>query len=134
MKKRILSLAILDSLSVGAYAQGNTIFSRIKHKVTAVVDSGCDLTVENINYSILTMPLSDNTAQENMNIKCSKGQLSIAIKLNTNENYRFEQYHYGYGPECIYIILLMSLWEEFLVVMGKYAQHVAYSSQTVAVL
>lgn len=133
MKKNILSLAILGSLSVGAYAQEIPYFPTSNIEVTAVVDAGCDLTAENINFGILAMPLSDSTAQADMNIKCSKGtNLSIAIKLNTNENYRFEQYRNGYGPE--YNIYNSS--NEFVgriaCGQGKYEQHVAYSSQTVA--
>ena len=81
MKKNILALAVLSSLSTGAFAQdprNNDI------KVTADIHAGCDLTADNINFGVLMMPLSDSTAQANMNVKCSKGaNLQLAIAYNS---------------------------------------------------
>ena len=94
MRKNILTLAILGSLSASAFAQDPR---NSDIKVTADIHAGCDLTADNINFGVLMMPLSDSTAQANMNVKCSKGaNLEIAINYSenasssSNSNYRLE--------------------------------------------
>lgn len=69
MKKKLLTLAILGSLSVGVFAQdpSNNI------EITAEVDAGCSLIAENINFGVLAMPLSDQSAQSRIRVHCSKG-------------------------------------------------------------
>ena len=103
MKKNILTLAILGSLSTGAFAQDPR---NSDIKVTVDIHAGCDLTADNINFGVLMMPLSDSTAQANMNVKCSKGaNLEIAINYSenasssSNSNYRIEKILSSYGKE-----------------------------------
>lgn len=108
MKNNILNIVVLGSLSVSVYAQETTYFPTSNMEVTAVVDAGCDLTAENINFGILAMPLQDNTAQSNMNIKCSKGaNLELAINYSDNVSNASSEYTIvrnqtrpqGNGPE-----------------------------------
>lgn len=81
MKRSILSLAVFSSLSMSAFAQ-NTSTPKFNSdiEVKAVVDAGCFLTAENINFGVLQMPLQDQSASSNIQIKCSK---NIRFK-NTN--------------------------------------------------
>lgn len=104
MRKNILALAILGSLSASAFAQDPR---NSDIKVTADIHAGCDLTAENINFGVLMMPLTNSTAQANMNVKCSKGaNLEIAINYSENasssssnlSNYRLE-YSTGSGAD-----------------------------------
>ena len=108
MKKNILTLAILGSLSTGAFAQDPR---NSDIKVTADIHAGCDLTADNINFGVLMMPLTNSTAQANMNVKCSKGaNLEIAINYSenasssSNSNYKLEhRTNYGADGESVHI-------------------------------
>lgn len=96
MNKKILTLAILGSLSTGSFAQDPR---NSDIKVTAKIDPGCFIEAENINFGVLMMPLTDNRAQSNITVKCSKDtQMSLSIlygnvsnSSGTNSRYTINQ-------------------------------------------
>lgn len=67
MKKTIITIAILGS-SLGANAQATNTGTM---EINAVIDAGCFLTANNINFGILQMPLSNQNASSEMTVKCS---------------------------------------------------------------
>lgn len=85
MKRNILTAGILSVLSISAFAQDtSTPKFNSDIEVKAVVDAGCFLTAENINFGVLQMPLQDQSASSNINVKCSKGaNLQLAIAYNS---------------------------------------------------
>lgn len=79
MKNKIITLTILSSLSLSVCAQ-NSNTSNIE--VSADVNAGCNLTAGDINFGILMMPLTNQSSQSNLNIKCSNNaayEISIAF-------------------------------------------------------
>lgn len=78
MKKKLI-LMILTGLSSSAFAQSATPQSNSNLEVKAVVDAGCFLTADNINFGILMMPLTNQVATSNIQVKCSKG---VNLKFN----------------------------------------------------
>lgn len=76
---KLVALSIV-STSVNAQLSNNNDI-----KVQAVIESGCYLTANNINFGTLIMPLSNQAASSNMNIKCSKNApYDIQIGYGTN--------------------------------------------------
>lgn len=71
MKRNIL-FSVLSLFSVASFAQSSNPQSNSDLEVTAVVEAGCDLSAENINFGVLMMPLSDQSAQSKLAVKCSK--------------------------------------------------------------
>lgn len=142
MKNNILNIVVLGSLSVSVYAQETTYFPTSNMEVTAVVDAGCDLTAENINFGILAMPLQDNTAQSNMNIKCSKGaNLELAINYSDNVSNSSSEYKIvrnqsrpqGNGPEYeVYDSSGMLLGTMGCGYPNTYPNHVYFTTQKIA--
>lgn len=88
MNKSILSLTILSSLSFNAFSQDNSVpkFNQ-DFKVSAVIEPGCFLTAENINFGVLQMPIQDQSTQSNINIRCSKAaNLELSIDYSNSSN------------------------------------------------
>ena len=75
MKTNILILAVLSSLSTGTFAQSSSPQSNSDIEVTAVVEAGCYLTADNINFGILQIPINDQSASSQMRIHCSKNAI-----------------------------------------------------------
>lgn len=78
MKKILKTSAIFSVLLVSnlGHAQSNS-----EIEVSATVDPGCFLEAENVNFGSLIMPITNQSAQSEMKIKCSKNtSLSISIE------------------------------------------------------
>jgi spore coat protein U-like protein len=76
MKKYYLFM--LPILQVNSFAQTPQMNSDIQ--INAKIEAGCFLTADNINFGILSMPITNTTAISAMNVKCSTGApLSIDI-------------------------------------------------------
>lgn len=81
MKINIITASILSTLSLSVSAQDtSTPKFNSDLEVKAVIDAGCFLTAENINFGVLQMPLSDQSSSSNIKIHCSKNtNLKISI-------------------------------------------------------
>ena len=108
MKTNILILAVLSSLSTGTFAQSSSPQSNSDIEVTAVVEAGCYLTADNINFGVLQMPLNDQSASSNINVQCSKGanlQLAIAYnsqgQVSSGGNYTVQRHDAGTAAEFV---------------------------------
>lgn len=83
MFNKITLTSIFSLLSLSALAQSTTPQSHSDIEVTAVVDAGCFLTADNINFGVIMMPLQNQSAQSQINVKCSKNaNLILSISYN----------------------------------------------------
>lgn len=69
MKNKLFILTALSTLGTPLLAQDPR---NSDIKVTADIAAGCYLTAENINFGVLNTPISDTTAQSQINVQCSK--------------------------------------------------------------
>lgn len=79
---KLLPLCMLMTTSVFAQDLHN---ANSDIKVKATINAGCLLTTENINFGVLSMPISNQSTTSNMQVKCSKGVASI-IQISYTPN------------------------------------------------
>lgn len=79
MNKKITSLILLPIISLGAQAQ--VVSEKNENiEIKAVINPGCFLNADDINFGILSMPITNQSASSNMRVLCSKNtDLSIEI-------------------------------------------------------
>lgn len=77
-KFKIISASLLLFISQSSFANSS---NNGDIKLSAKIDAGCFLTADNINFGVLMMPLTNQTASSQINIQCSKmAPLSVTVQ------------------------------------------------------
>lgn len=100
MKRIVITAGILSTLSLSAFAQDTSIPKfNSDIEVTAVVDAGCFLTAQNLNFGVIQMPISSQSTTAPINLKCSKNvNLKIGIAYDNNINLSSSTITYSIHP------------------------------------
>lgn len=82
MQIKTISMSILLALGANVQAQNTD-----EIKVSADIQAGCNLNAENINFGVLQMPITNQSAQSYINIQCSNNtSLSLSISYGSSSN------------------------------------------------
>lgn len=123
MSKKLISLLALSIMSLSAVAQVTPVNTNIDIK--ALINPGCFLNADDINFGVLAMPITNQSASSNMRVLCSKDtNLSIEMVYGASSggsvNGTFEAVHmYGNANDSSYQIYKDGV---------KYTQAPTYSS------
>lgn len=78
MSKKLTSLLALSIMSLSAVAQVTSVNTNIDIK--ALIDPGCFLNADDINFGVLAMPITNQSASSNMRVLCSK-DTNLSIEM-----------------------------------------------------
>ncbi len=78
MSKKLISLLALSIMSLSAVAQVTPVNTNIDIK--ALIDPGCFLNADDINFGVLAMPITNQSASSNMRVLCSK-DTNLSIEM-----------------------------------------------------
>ena len=78
MSKKLTSLLALSIMSLSAVAQVTPVNTNIDIK--ALIDPGCFLNADDINFGVLAMPITNQSASSNMRVLCSK-DTNLSIEM-----------------------------------------------------